>query len=160
MEYIRSYLLSVITAALICSILSTLPAKNGTLRAIRKTMCGIFMSLTLISPLATLHLPDVQQYLNMFQADASEAVLVGECMSRETAAEIIKQQTAAYILDKAEGMGVALEVTVTLSDESLQVPCSVTLSGMVSPYARQRISDLIDKDLGIKQEDQHWINTN
>lgn len=160
MEHIRSYLLSVITAALICSILSSLPAKNSTLRAIRKTLCGIFMSLALISPLATLHLPDIQQYLNIFQADAAEAVLVGESMSRERAAEIIKQQTAAYILDKAETMGVTLEVTVTLCDESPQAPCSVTLSGMVSPYARQRISDLISKDLGIKQEDQHWINAN
>ena len=160
MEQIRSYLLSVITAALICCIISGIPWKNSTFHTLRKTLCGIFMSLTLISPLASIRLPDMGNYLDTFRADAGDAVLAGEAMSKETAAEIIKDQTAAYILDKAKELGIVLEVSVTLSDQSPQIPCAVTVSGMVSPYARQRLAEIIEQDLRIDREDQHWINTN
>ena len=160
MDHIRSYLLSIIVAALICSILSALPGKNGTLNAIRKTLCGVFMSVTLISPLTALRIPDLDQYLDTFRWEASDAVQTGELMSRQTAAQIIKQQTATYILDKAKELGASLEVTVTLSDGQPQTPCAVTISGMVSPYLRQRLTDLIEEDLQIKKEDQHWISIN
>jgi hypothetical protein len=49
---------------------------------------------------------------------------------------------------------------VTLSDGQPQTPCAVTISGMVSPYLRQRLTDLIEEDLQIKKEDQHWISIN
>lgn len=160
MDHIRSYLISVITAALICSIVSALPGKNGTLSAIRKTLCGIFMSVTLISPLTEFRLPDVQAYLDGFHGDAAEAVLLGQSMSQDTAAQLIKQQTAAYILDKAEELGASLEVSVTLCDAQPQVPCAVTISGMVSPYLKQQLTAMIEQDLQISREDQHWINTN
>jgi hypothetical protein len=152
--------MSVIVAALICGILSAIPSKNAALRSIQKTLCGIFMSVTLISPLTGLHLPDLHQYLDAYQADAAEAVLWGQTMTQETTAQFIKQQTASYILDKAAALGVSLDVSVTLSVDFPQVPCAVTLRGMVSPYAKQRLMDIIEQDLQIKREDQHWINTN
>ena len=98
-DHIRSYLLSVIAAALICSMIYALPGKNGTIGAIRKTLCGIFMSVTLISPLTGLRIPDFQQYLQEFRSDAAQAVLLGQTMSQESAAQLIKDRTAAYILD-------------------------------------------------------------
>lgn len=118
------------------------------------------MSVTLISPLTGLRMPDLEQYLDTFRWDAAEAVQTGELMSRQSAAQIIKQQTATYILDKAKELGVSLEVTVTLSDGQPQTPCAVTISGMVSPYLRQRLTDMIEEELQIKKEDQHWISTN
>lgn len=160
MDHIRSYLLSVIAAALICSMIYALPGKNGTIGAIRKTLCGIFMSVTLISPLTGLRIPDFQQYLQEFRSDAAQAVLLGQTMSQESTAQFIKDRTAAYILDKAKDMGVSVEVSVTLSDGSPQVPCAVTISGMVSPYVRQRLMEMIEDDLQIKMEDQHWISIN
>jgi hypothetical protein len=57
-------------------------------------------------------------------------------------------------------MGAEVEVEVTLSDDSTQVPCAVTITGMVSPYLKQRLSEMIEEDLQIKREDQHWINKN
>lgn len=160
MDHIRSYLLLVIIAALICSIVAALPGKNGTMSVIRKTLCGVFISVTLISPLTHLRMPDLSQYLDAFHADAAEAVLLGQTMSQETADRFIKEHTAAYILDKARDMGATLEVTVAISDESPRIPCSVTIRGMVSPYLRQKLTDMIEQELGIQREDQHWISTN
>ncbi len=160
MDHIRSYLLSVIAAALICGILSAIPSKNLALKSIQKTLCGIFMSVTLISPLTGVHLPDLHQYLDAYQADAADAVLLGQTMTQESTARFIKQQTASYILDKAAALGVSLDVWVTLSEDLPQVPCAVSLSGMVSPYAKQRLTEIIEQDLLIKREDQHWISTN
>lgn len=160
MDRIRSYLLSVIIAALICSIVAALPGKNAALSAMRKTLCGVFISVTLISPLTNLRMPDLNQYLDAFHADAAEAVFLGQTMSQETADRLIKEQTAAYILDKAKDMGATLEVTVAISEESPRVPCSVTIRGMVSPYLRQKLTEVIEQELGIHREDQHWISTN
>lgn len=160
MDHIRSYLLSVIIAALICSIVAALPGKNAAMCAVRKTLCGVFIAVTLISPLTDVRMPDLHQYLDAFHADAAEAVLLGQTMSQETADRLIKEQTAAYILDKAMDMGASLEVTVEISDVSPRVPCSVTIRGMVSPYLRRKLTDMIEQELGIQQEDQHWISTN
>lgn len=160
MDHLRSYLLSVIVAALICSILTAMPGKNSTLQSIRKTLCGIFMSVTLISPIMDLRIPDLQNYLDAFRWDAARAVDLGQSMTQDSLGLLIKQQTAAYILDKAGDMGAAVEVAVTLSDGSPQIPCAVTITGMVSPYIRQRLTEMIEEDLQIKREDQHWINKN
>lgn len=158
MDRIRSYLLSVIVAALICGILSAIPTKNAALRSIQKILCGIFMSVSLISPLTGLRLPDLEQYLYVYQADAADAVLLGQAMTMESTAQFIKEQTATYILDKAKTLGVSLDVSVTLSEEVPQAPCAVTLTGMVSPYAKQRLTEMIEQELQIKKEDQHWIS--
>ena len=159
-DRLRTYLLTVIVAALICSILTALPGKNSTVQSLRKTLCGIFMAVTLLSPIVDLQLPDLQNYLDAFRWDAAQAVDMGQSVTRESLAQLIKQQTAAYILDKAVDMGAEVEVEVTLSDDSTQVPCAVTITGMVSPYLKQRLSEMIEEDLQIKREDQHWINKN
>ena len=66
------------------------------------------MSLTLISPLASIRLPDMGNYLDTFRADAGDAVLAGEAMSKETAAEITEEPAketpiAATVEEDTEG---------------------------------------------------------
>ena len=69
-------------------------------------------------------------------------------------AAIITQQTQSYILDKADTLGVCLEVGVELNEE--MVPWRVTMAGEASPYARQRLEGIIQDDLGIPAERQVW----
>ena len=69
-------------------------------------------------------------------------------------AAIITQQTQSYILDKADTLGVCLEVGVELNEE--MVPWRVTMTGEAPPYARQRLEGIIQDDLGIPAERQVW----
>ena len=69
-------------------------------------------------------------------------------------AAIISEEAASYILDKADALGLQLEVQVELDAELL--PCGVRLQGAASPYARSQLSGQIETELGIPKERQVW----
>ena len=78
-----------------------------------------------------------------------------EVRNRALLAQIISEQTEAYILDKAADLHANLHVEVTVGEDNL--PTAVTLSGEASPYARRQIQAIIANDLGISKENQKWI---
>ncbi len=157
MEALRQYLLSVTAAALICGILDKLLAGKGTAAAIGKMMAGIFLALTVISPFAKLKLDTLEDLTMDFRLEASEAVADGQMQTNSALADIIKQRTEAYILDKAEELCVALTVQVEISREEIPVPVSVRLQGNISPYAKGRLQKDIEDNLGVPKEKQIWI---
>lgn len=157
MEGIREYLLSVICAAMICAVVHVLAGKKNAQFAIIRLISGLYMSLTLISPLVNIQLTDYREYFNSFSTDAEKAVSFGETAATDELRSIIKSQTEAYILDKAVSMDTVLNVEVTLNNENPPIPCGVTLTGSVSPYSKDVLSRLIVNDLGIAKEDQVWI---
>ena len=70
-------------------------------------------------------------------------------------AEIIKQRTEAYILDRASAMDAQIKVSVSLGKDG--IPKSVRITGRISPMNRSRLTDVIAADLGIPREQQEWI---
>lgn len=156
MDGIRKYLLSVISAAIICSIVNILSGKKSAPSSLIRLISGIFMALTLISPLVNIRLSDYADYFSGFTVDANAAVAFGESAATDALRSIIKSQTEAYILDKADSMEVALDVEVTLNNENPPVPCGVMITGSFSPYSKEVLSQYIANDLGISKEDQVW----
>ena len=80
---------------------------------------------------------------------------MGENLARDSMADIIKEETEAYILDKAADLHANLRVEVAVGEDNL--PAAVTISGEASPYARRQIQAMIANDLGISKENQKWI---
>ncbi|MBQ9761654.1 MAG: hypothetical protein IJV82_01090 [Oscillospiraceae bacterium] len=157
MDSIRSYLMGIIVAAVVSGIAVRLLGDKGTQGAMGKLIAGLFLTFTVIQPITDIRLDDFKEISNQFSADASIAVWEGEKMTRESLCQSIKAQSEAYILDKAEGMGLTLKVEVTVSNDDLPVPTAVTLSGAVSPWAKSKLSAILTEDLGIKKEGQTWI---
>ena len=91
------------------------------------------------------------------ELDAEDIVSEGEDMAVSATASIIKEQVTAYILDKASSLGLNLEVEVTMTGSSPPVPSAVALKGTASPYAKQRLQQIITDELGIPEENQSWI---
>ena len=156
MENIRQYLLSVTASAIICSLITSITEKKGTYAAIVRMLCGLFMAITMISPLLHIRLSDFSVYYGSIMADADTAASNGSFMANEAMAAIIKRETETYILDKASSMGLSLEVEVSLSDSDTQQPQKVWLRGAASPYAKQKLKEMIANDLGIPEENQTW----
>lgn len=154
----REYLLAVTVAALVSAIATKL-IKNGTIAAVLRLICGIFMAITVVSPWLSIRFDELQDIATIIWADGSGAAQSGENLARETMSQYIIQQTQAYILDKAEALGVSLDVQVSISEEELPVPIGVKLSGAVSPYARSVLTQYISDNLGIDTEDQIWIQS-
>lgn len=156
MEKIGQYLLSVAVAALICGILSALVGKKTTGGALVKLLCGLFLVATVISPWAQVQLDDLTSYLDSLTLDANTITSAGVEIAAEEEAAIIKSKLEAYILDKADSLGLDLAVDVTLEEIQPYLPHTVTLTGTVSPYAKQVLSQYIADDLGIPEAYQLW----
>ena len=90
-----------------------------------------------------------------YMDDAEDAAAMGENLARDSMADIIKEETEAYILDKAADLHANLRVEVAVGEDNL--PAAVTISGEASPYARRQIQAMIANDLGISKENQKWI---
>ena len=153
MEGIRQYIISVTTAAVLCGILTSLVGGKH-IKPVWMLIVGIFMTLTAIRPLADIDLGAVPTLTEGYSSLAEEAVQAGESMMTAQTQAIIKSRLEAYILDKAERMGVSLTVEISLGESGL--PVSVRLSGDVSPGAKSRLRSIIATDLGIPKEAQTW----
>ena len=119
-------------------------------------LSGVLMVVTLIAPLRDISFPGITEYLNGLSYDASIYVGDGKAMAENQTADIIKAQTEAYILDKANRMGLEIAVEVELDGNKGNIPCGAAVSGKLSPYAREQLSSYMEDTLGIAKEKQTW----
>lgn len=155
MSGVARYILRLSAAAVLTAVAQSFPLE-GSMRGLVKLVSGVFMAMTLISPLLTLRLPDMDGWLSSFDGESSAVVSSGEEMAREAMDTIIKERTEAYILDKAAALDAV--VTVRVRTDSEGIPVSVTLRGDVSGEVKAQLSRIITSELGIGKEAQQWIS--
>ena len=156
MGFLRQYLLSILTAAIICAIISMLTKRHQAISGIIKMISTIFLSVTIFSPLMDLKIDDNFAFPAQFSQEAEKIISSAQTDIHYETEEIIINQTESYILEKAALYGVNLDVSIKLNNDT-GVPASVILCGMVAPGAKQRIQDLIVEEIGIPKEEQVWI---
>ena len=156
MENIGRYLISVTAAGVICGILMSFPEKNSAFHRILGILCGVFMSVTLLSPVMRLELGDAENFIQRIRQESDFAVEAGKSYREAAMAAIIKPRLEAYIQDKASSMGLSLDVQVTLTDEEIPQPGSVLLIGAAAPYPRAQLGQWIRQTMGIGEEAQFW----
>lgn len=156
MDGIRQYLLSIVTAGIISAVLVKIAGEKGLLSSSIKLLAGLFMSITVISPIVKLQITEFSNYLDGIEFDVQEIVEDGVLTANTEKSAIIIQETETYILDKAASLSASIEAQVTLSDSDVPYPYSVTLSGDISPFGRQQLQNIIADDLGIPEERQLW----
>lgn len=156
MEGVRAYLLSVTSAAVFCAIAKSAGAMTGSGGTIIKILCGLFLIFTAISPVSHVELDEMMNAIPQIAAEGELAVETGKDYAFQARERIIKSEAEAYILDKAARFGAQVLVDVRISDSEPQVPVGVSISGPLTAYAREQLSDVIEEDLGIPKEAQQW----
>lgn len=159
MERIGAYLLQVTAAAVICGVLKTIVGQKGTTASLVRILCAVFMTLTILSPLAGIDPERWSVSFADFGDDAKAVVEEAKLSVQKELATDIKERTEAYILDKAKSFGMAISVEVSLSSERIPTPSSVRITGAVPPYAKERLSLWLREELGIPLEEQEWANS-
>lgn len=154
MQQLGQYVVSLTAAALICGILLSL-FRDGPVRLIVRLVCGVFLTVTALSPLTDLSIPDVSAFVSDYRAEGEANAALGENLARAETQKRIRQQLEAYILDKATLMGAEITADISLNDEGY--PEAVCLSGEVTDAVRQQLQEMITNDLGIPKENQQWI---
>lgn len=107
-----------------------------------------------IRPISYFDYSMLTEFSSAFAQEAETAAIQGENMARKAAADIIKAESEAYILDKAAAMNASVTVQIILDSDS--IPVQATLSGRVSPYVRRTLASVLESDLGITKENQLW----
>lgn len=153
MRQLGEYVVTLTAAALICSILLSLMG-DGAMKAIIRLFCGIFLTVTAISPLTKLEVPDLTNLFGEYSQAGTAAVAMGTDLAGKAEMMIIKDQVEAYILDKATGLGLEVQTEVTLSEEG--VPESVRIWPEPTAEGKEQLSRILAEDLGIPKESQQW----
>ena len=152
MDWVRAYLLSVTAASIICSIILALLGKNEKHTVVLKTICGIYMLITVAAPFARFNYSQMD-ILPSFCNEAQLAIDEGVSYANDEMARYIKESVASYIFERGQSMGANIEVDVSL--DSL-TPGAVVITGAVSPFVKNELSVWIEENLGIPLEAQQW----
>lgn len=156
MDQVRQYLLTVLSAAIFCSIIFKLIGSQNLTSGIIKLIASIFLAFSIISPIIKLEVGEISSWIGDFKTEASAFASEGKGYAANEVSAIIKEKAKAYILEKAASLGVDIRVTVEISDPESLIPDRVILEGYASPYAKQSIQNEIAEELGIPKENQIW----
>lgn len=158
MGAVRSWLLTVIGASLICALADAL-MPPGAVRRVGRLVCGLVLLGAILSPLTQLDLPGGQRWLEDYLAslEAREEDLTETVNSQMKV--IIEREYAAYIVDKAARLGLTCDPRVEcgLSEEGLYLPVRVRVTGALTEEERARIAGMIAEDLGVPESEQLYI---
>lgn len=153
MEGLRQYVISVVAAGIICGILTHITSGSAG-RQVAGILCGLFMTIVLLQPLASVGEINWEPLLDNWEQQGEVFASEGVDAVADRKAELIKQQAEAYILDKAAAMHAAVEADITVGADG--IPVSVRISGAVSPLVKSRLTDILTSELGIPKENQQW----
>ena len=156
MEWIRSYILTLTAAGILCALVRSLGGKGGRGRGL-SLACGAFLILAALGPFRSFPLEvSGENWQDLEYRVAREQRAAETRILNETNA-VIREKTEAYILDKGKAMGAELEVEVTLeTKEGISIPAEVTIRGEYSPYIKQSLGHMLKEDLGIPEQAQRW----
>lgn len=156
MDKILQYILSVIGVALIVSLANTFIDTKSPLGSTLKLVTGLVLTSVIISPWSEVRIEDFYDTFQNADMDASSIVQDGEHMANTEIMAHIKEKTEAYILDRAMSMGLEIDVEVSFDELAPYTPHCVRITGNVSPYAKQRLMEIISRELNIEKEHQIW----
>lgn len=152
MEWFRSWLLSVMSAALILALIYALVPK-GTIRTIAQFTGGLILVLVTLQPLLQLDPGSWKLQYREYETQIDEQIDTYRKDYQEELRTIIEEETAAYISGKGLELGIQCRpvVTTKLRDD-IPYPAEVTLD----TEWNEALSRYITQELDIPAENQHW----
>lgn len=156
MEGLRTWLLTGLTAGVICALADTLMAA-GPVKRVGRLVSGMVLVCVILSPVARWDFEGGERWL----ADYFDGLeLRGSELKQQVSdgmKPIIEGEYAAYIVDKAAREGLNCTVWVTCREESgLYVPHRAAVSGLTGESARTQVSQWLEQDLGVPPERQSF----
>ena len=155
MGSVRQYILSIVVAAFVCCIVKSIVGNKSGHGKIVSIICGVFLTVVVLSPVLDLKIPDLMTFTDDFKNDAENIVSFTQDETQTQLRTIIKEKTESYILDKAASMNSDIRVEVILDDVT-SIPIAAIIHGDVSPYNKAILSQYLVDSLGISEESQTW----
>ena len=156
-ELVRQWLLGVACTALILAAADSL-APDGSVKKICRLAGGLALLLAAVSPILRLDSGALADALKGYRAQIRSYEETLEEQNHFFYQTVIEESAAAYIVDKAEEMGIFCQAEVTFSYDEDGVPClwEVTARGDWTEGAREALERLLEDDLGVPPQRQHY----
>lgn len=159
MEFMRSWILSVTISAMIIAIAEALmPA--GTVKKVGKLTGGLVLMLGILQPIVRLDYEELFLVANGLESITVESQETQEENNQELLKSIIEQESVAYVLDKAQSLGISCTVSIGCdwNEDKVPYPASAEIRGILDEKQRRQMICLLSEDLGIPKEKQTYIN--
>lgn len=155
--WLRDWLMAVTCTAMALALIEGLvPAGTG--KKVCRLAGGLALLLAAVSPVVRLDGGEIGDILAGYRAElgACEEALAEQ--SAERYKTIIAERTAAYIVDKAEEMGISCqaEVTIGYDGNGALCPWAVTARGEWTAEGREALARVMENDLGVPPERQYF----
>lgn len=154
MDGMKSYLISVCCAAVLCGILKQIVGSSKMSSGMIRVLSGLFIAICIVSPWKNFRIDDLTQYNPLITAQGDVYAVTGYEITQKKIDKLIIQSTEAYILEKANQLHAQVEVSVNLSEDS--IPVSVQITGQLSQEAKEELSAFLLNNIGIQKEMQIW----
>lgn len=149
---VQQWLLGVVLTAFAGGLARQL-APKGREQGLVGLVCGLLLTLAILRPLARLDWTELEFSPDL--PDSEEAAEVFRREQQNTLSAVIAEKTEAYILDKAERLGLqcAIEVATAEDGNGIPLPDTVTVYGSYS----EALAACIEEEVGVPPEKQIWL---
>ena len=152
MEAVRAWLTSVVLVSVLLSAAQSL-IPPGSVRKAAGFTGGLILLLVLLRPVLGADLERLTWDLEPYRAAIEERREELEAAGSAELAAVIAEETAAYISDKADALGLAVTARVQVKTrDGLPVPWAAELTGRRS----EELAAWIEEELGIPRGRQDW----
>ncbi|MEG0777491.1 MAG: stage III sporulation protein AF [Oscillospiraceae bacterium] len=157
-ELFGEWIRAIAGAALIASVAISL-TPSGKTKNVLRLICGVVLIIAMISPVIKPNMPAISMDMAKYRQNADELLKKAEESTNNLSRSIIEQESEAYILDKAQSMGIAINsvcVTAKWGDEGYWYPNEIEIVSNISPGEKNRLSNSIEAELGVSKDRQYW----
>jgi len=158
LELIRQWLTGITCAAMVVALAESLTPSGG-VRKIGRLTGGLVLLIAVLKPVLTVDTAALERSLTEHTQELSAYSAQLEEENKVLMKSIIEEQSAAYIVDKAEALGISCAVQVEAGgDGELPVPWRVTVTGELDGEKREALTACIAADFAIPAERQSYEN--
>jgi len=161
-ELIRIWVLGLTGAAFLAAIAMTLTPK-GRPRSVVGLVAGLVTVVALIAPILEFDYAAFAQNVSGFEVSLEARTEEWELQQERLTSLIIRERSEAYILDKAESLGLVgldIEVATARSPDGWHYPYRVWVSGTYTSSQQRALSEFLAGTFGIPAERQYWSEPN
>ncbi len=156
-RFLGEWVRTLAVGAVFCAVVLLLIPEGSEKRAV-KLICAAMLTLLLIRPLQNLDVDALTELLGRYRLQTNTLAENAEDLSMELYRNIILKETEEYIWDAAGKLEIPrLGIRLRLKESSETVyPWSVELTGRYTEEQRDKLSLLLEGELGIPPERQTW----
>lgn len=151
---VRSWLLGIVLTSLAGGLARQL-APQGKEQAMVRLVSGLLLALAILRPLAGNGWEGLELAAGGFALQSEAQAELYRKNQQEALSAIIAEKTEAYILDKANQLGLdcTVRVTVAAGESGIPLPVSAAIRGAYSPA----LAECMEEEVGIPAQEQIWL---